>query len=102
MPIEHPDHGGRVRLELREHDAQGALYTVTLFTADALWQSTARVSIDGASAPACARFEGAAGQPPAWLVRYAGSMLAVLQRDHKQAPSARWPRRVLRWRAERG
>jgi hypothetical protein len=99
MTIEHPDHGGRVRLELREQDAHGALYAVSLFTADACWQSSARVAAEGANAPACEPFEG---EPPAWLVRYAGSMLAVLQRDHRQAPSARWPRRILRWRAERG
>jgi hypothetical protein len=106
MAIEHPDHGGRVRLELREVQADGALYAVTLFTGAGRWDALALVAVaEGSAAPRCSDWtagEGASGDAPSWLARYAGSMLAVLHRDHRQAPGARWPRRVLRWRAERG
>jgi len=105
MTIEQPDHGGRVRLELREELEHGALYAVTLFTAAGRWESVARVELAGdATAPQCGAWtvaDGASGPAPTWLARFASSMLAVLQRDHREAPGARWPRRVLRWRAER-
>lgn len=106
MTIEHPDHGGRVRFELRDEGERSALYAVTLFTNDGRWDGLARVELaPEAAAPQCAGLspsDAALGEPPAWLVRYASAMLAVLQRDHRQAPNARWPRRILRWRAERG
>lgn len=106
MTIEHPDHGGRVRLELQGAQDSSASYAVTLFVAQARWDSTASVELaPAAKAPQCGPWtasEGARGEPPAWLLRYAGSMLAVLQRDQREARSARWPRRILRWRAERG
>jgi len=106
MTIEHPDHGGRVRLELREEQPAGALYAVTLFTGEGRWDALAHVALEeGSAAPRCKDWtagEGASSDAPPWLVRYASSMLAVLQRDHRQAPGSRWPRRVLRWRAERG
>jgi hypothetical protein len=107
MTIEHPDHGGRVRLELLDVQAkQSASYAVTLFIASARWDTVASFELaKGAPTPGCGAWtasEGASGEPPAWLVRYASSMLAVLQRDHRDADSARWPRRILRWRAERG
>jgi hypothetical protein len=105
MTIEQPDHGGRVRLELREEQERGALYAVTLFTPQGRWDAQARVELSPDSAtPQCSAWtpsEGASTVAPAWLARYASSMLAVLQRDHRESPSARWPRRVLRWRAER-
>jgi hypothetical protein len=100
VAIEHPDHGGRVRLELREGEPGFARYAVTLFVADARWEATARVELAATAPPSCEDWQGQ-GPPPAWLLRYAHSMLAVLQRDHRDAPSARWPRRILRWRAER-
>jgi hypothetical protein len=105
MTIEHPDHGGRVRLELRDEEERAALYAVTLFIVGGRWDSVARVDLrDGVQTPQCGEWtasDGATGEAPAWLARYASSMLAVLQRDHRQAPVARWPRRILRWRAER-
>lgn len=104
MTIEHPDRGGRVRLELREEDPErGATYAVTLFTPDGRWESVARVDLARDSLPPqCAEWRAESEQnAPPWLVRYASSMLAVLQRDHREAPTSRWPRRVLRWRAER-
>lgn len=106
MTIEHPDQGGRVRLELREEQApEAAVYAVSLFTPEGRWDSVARVELARDSLPPkCADWQaedGKAGNAPAWLVRYASSMLAVLQRDHRDAPAARWPRRILRWRAER-
>lgn len=105
MTIEHPDHGGRVRLELREEHEQGASYAVTLFSPEGRWDGVASVALaPGAAPPQCGEWtasEGTSQPAPAWLVRYASSMLAVLQRDHREAPGARWPRRVLRWRAER-
>lgn len=107
MTIEHPDHGGRVRLELREEMEHGALYAVTLFTPAGRWVATAKVELPPeAAVPRCSEWiaeqEPSSSAAPAWLARYAASMLAVLQRDHRAAPSSRWPRRVLRWRAERG
>jgi len=106
MTMEHPDHGGRVRLELLDAQDESASYAVTLFVADARWDATARVDVSpGSKPPQCAAWtaaEGAQGEPPGWLVRYASSMLAVLQRDHRDAKGTRWPRRILRWRAERG
>jgi hypothetical protein len=111
MTIEHPDHGGRVRLELLDVQAkQSASYAVTLFIASARWDTVASLELAPSEAgpapqPRCGAWtasEGASGDPPAWLVRYASSMLAVLQRDHRDAERARWPRRILRWRAERG
>ena len=105
MTIEHPDHGGRVRLELLDAEEQSASYAVTLFVADARWDATARVdAAQDAAPPQCGAWTVANsphGDPPAWLLRYAVSMLAVLQRDHRGSKSARWPRRILRWRAER-
>lgn len=101
MTIEHPDQGGRVRLELQEGEPTFARYAVTLFVAEARWDAMARVELNaGSSAPSCIGWEGP-GEPPAWLLRYALSMLAVLQRDHRDAAVTRWPRRILRWRAER-
>lgn len=106
MTIEQPDHGGRVRLELREEAEHGALYAVTLFTPAGRWEATARVDLTpDAATPQCSQWtaqEDQSGAAPPWLARYASSMLAVLQRDHRAAPDSRWPRRVLRWRAERG
>jgi hypothetical protein len=106
MTIEHPDQGGRVRLELREETEGGALYAVTLFTPAGRWEATARVDLTpDAAVPQCSAWsaeEEKSGGAPAWLARYASSMLAVLQRDHRAAPGTRWPRRILRWRAERG
>jgi hypothetical protein len=105
MTIEHPDHGGRVRLELREEMEQGALYAVTLFTPAGRWEATARVELTAAAAvPQCGEWtaeDPSSGAAPPWLARYASSMLAVLQRDHRAAQGSRWPRRILRWRAER-
>ena len=103
MTIEHPDQGGRVRLELREEERERAVYAVTLFTPEGRWDSVARVDLARDSAPPqCADWKAESQQnAPAWLVRYASSMLAVLQRDHRDAPTSRWPRRILRWRAER-
>lgn len=106
MTIEHPDQGGRVRLELREEEAErAAVYAVTLFTPEGRWDSLARVELSRDSLPPqCAEWraeDDTSGGAPAWLVRYASSMLAVLQRDHRDAPTSRWPRRILRWRAER-
>lgn len=105
MTIEHPDHGGRVRLELREEMEQGALYAVTLFTPAGRWAAITRVDLTpDAAVPQCSEWtaeDEKSGAAPAWLARYASSMLAVLQRDHRAAPGSRWPRRILRWRAER-
>jgi len=105
MTIEHPDHGGRVRLELREEMEHAALYAVTLFTPAGRWATTAKVDLaPEAAVPQCGEWtaeDPSSGPAPAWLARYASSMLAVLQRDHRAAPGSRWPRRILRWRAER-
>src|SRR5687768_16366935 len=106
MVIEHPDHGGRVRLELLDALESSASYAVTLFVADARWDTVASVDVAPDAKPpqhgVWTASEAASGDPPAWLLRYASSMLAVLQRDQPDAKSTRWPRRILRWRAECG
>ncbi|HJK93694.1 MAG TPA: hypothetical protein RMH85_35950 [Polyangiaceae bacterium LLY-WYZ-15_(1-7)] len=89
----HPEHGGRVLLELATKDAEGARYRVTLFTPEARFEGEARVEAASGAAEV-PPLEGA----PSWLVGYVQPLLRQLWVGQKKAPG-RWPRRVMRWRA---
>ena len=90
----HPESGVRVRLDLKSKSADSALYALTLFFKDdvrhhgeASVPPEGEIVIDGlADTPGYAQ-----GAAKAFLRQTQGSFRAA----------GRWPRRVLRWRAER-
>lgn len=92
---QHPTHGARVRFDLRREDDELAHYDVTVFDCGGSYVFVAVLSATTGEV----RLEQAPEDAPAWA---AGSVLPFAKQilsARRAAPAARWPRRVLRWRA---
>lgn len=90
----HPQSGVRVRLDLESKDADAAHYALTLFFKEEVrHHGQAKVPPEGAI-----EIEGLA-DAPAYAQGAAKAFLRQTQGSFRSA--GRWPRRVLRWRAER-
>src|SRR5258705_13573349 len=95
-----PKTGGRAVLELTAEDAAGVTYRAELYAPEATFTSAARVALaDGVVT--FAPWAGGAGEPPAWLVKYATTFLRSAWRDRQKDPSVPWVARINRWREER-
>ena len=98
----HPAHGGRVLLEREpaadDAAAADARYRVTLLDPARAWASVATIArADGRVAFA----EWSPGDPPTWLLDAGRAFARTLWERAPRRRRASWPRRVLRWRAER-
>ena len=92
----HPEHGGRVLLELDEVGDAAVRYRVTLYTPDARFEGWA--ALETASGETT---HGGLNDAPAWLVAQLRPFLRQLWTGRRGGSGPRWPRRVLRWRQER-
>jgi hypothetical protein len=93
----HPEHGVRVRFELRQATDERALYRVTLFSGDQAIEVDAELRLaDGA-----VEIGGIPPTAPDNLVRSVTPFAKQILSGRRADPAAQWPRRVLRWRAER-
>jgi hypothetical protein len=93
----HPEHGVRVRFQLRQANEDSALYRVTLYSGDQAFEVDAELRVaDGA-------VEIAAPPPaaPENLVRSVTPFAKQILSGRRADPASPWPRRVLRWRAAR-
>lgn len=90
----HPSHGARIVLSRTEGSAERATYRVEIYEPDGV-RREAEATLDGG----CALAWGA-DAPAAWIVTYAERILLGLAKKH--APDASWPRKLTRWREERG
>ncbi|MFW5875562.1 MAG: hypothetical protein ACOCXM_02375 [Myxococcota bacterium] len=91
----HPQHGGRVLLELEGGEAAGVLYRVGLYVPEASWHGRAELA-DGDFR--LGEWDGD-GEPPEWLVKAAYAFLRSLYNARRGPDAPPWPRRLLRWRA---
>ncbi len=89
----HPTHGARIVLE-RKASEREVLYDVSIYEPDLVHRSVAR--IDGTRI----HFGEWEGAPPPWAVTFAERVLAGLPKKH--ADDGSWPRKLVRWRQERG
>ncbi|MFT5352855.1 MAG: hypothetical protein ACI9KE_000052 [Polyangiales bacterium] len=90
----HPESGVRVRLDLKSESAAAAEYALTLFfSAERRHHGQATVPPEGTI-----EIEGLI-DAPAYAQAAAKAFLRQTQGSFRSA--GRWPRRVLRWRAER-
>ncbi|MFK8000439.1 MAG: hypothetical protein AB8H86_12635 [Polyangiales bacterium] len=90
----HPESGVRVRLDLKSKSAEAAHYSLTLFFRDAHREhGEATVPPEGGI-----EIQGLT-DAPAYAQAAAKAFLRQTQGSFRSA--GRWPRRVLRWRAER-
>jgi hypothetical protein len=95
-----PKNGGKIELKLGPSTPESAEFEALLQTATAIFRTRAQV---GASAgPKQVEFgawsSDAGGEPPEWLVADARAALKAALRTSQA--SARWPRRIARWRPE--
>jgi hypothetical protein len=88
-----PDTGGRFSLKLRDQDASGATFELSIATAVVTVSALARVSAQDGTVEFSV-WSGA-GEPPAWLLHYARAALRSAWQGHRDQG---WPRRLTRWR----
>ncbi len=89
-----PQSGVRVLLRLASQPSdEGAAYDVTLYLVDGEMTGRAQVPPKGA---VDLTWEG---EPPAYAITAAGAFLRQTQGSFRS--TEKWPRRVLRWRAEK-
>ena len=90
----HPSHGARIVLSRIDGSADGARYRVEIYEPD------------GVQHEGEARLVPALGlawddtPPAAWIVTFVTRVALGLAKKH--APDASWPRKLTRWREERG
>lgn len=94
MGLGSPSQGGRVLLERRHADADGATYRVELRGPDGVWEGEAKVDGRDGAVDMTGLDDPAA---PGWLVDGARAFLRTAWRDVSGA-GGRWPRRIHRWR----
>jgi hypothetical protein len=93
----HPTHGGRVILQLTSEDPEAVRYEVSLLDPTTLWKGAAAVRLaDGE-----VQLDGFADGSPAWMLTMTRAFLRGEWKARQASPSA-WPRRITRWREERG
>jgi hypothetical protein len=95
-----PQNGVRVLLELERADDAAIEYGVELHAASAAWagKSTIDAATGAVSFAAFHPIEGT-GAPDPWMVESARGFLRTVHKNH--VAERDWPRRLLRWRAER-
>lgn len=90
----HPESGVRVRLDLKSTSDESAEYALTLF-----FQGDRREHGEAAVPPEGGIEIQGLSDAPAYAQAAAKAFLRQTQGSFRSA--GRWPRRVLRWRAER-
>lgn len=90
----HPAHGARVVLE-REASTE-VRYRVSIYEpAGVVHASVAHMHADGTIA-----LDPWSSHPPEWALVFTDRLLKSFAKKH--APDASWPRKITRWRDERG
>ncbi len=84
-------------LELASEGPDEVRYEVSLFAPETLWRGQAAVILAAGEI----RFEGFLIEPPAWLLTMTRAFLRSEWKSRQTSPVA-WPRRINRWREERG
>ncbi len=90
----HPAHGARVVLE--REGAGEVRYRVSIYEPGSIVHvSLARFADDGSLT-----LEPWSSEPPAWALVFAERLLKGLPKKHGE--DASWPRKITRWRDQRG
>lgn len=92
-----PDHGTRVRFDLERGSDEGARYRVTVYAPDGTFESVAELVLASGEVRLDEGLRGAPTGPERGVLPFAKQILATRRAD----PAGHWPRRVLRWRADR-
>ncbi|MCA9577419.1 MAG: hypothetical protein R3B40_10205 [Polyangiales bacterium] len=93
----HPENGARVRFELRATMDAGARYRVTYFTPDGAHECDAELRLADGSVT----LSGVPEHAPEGLAKVVTPFAKQILSGRRADPEGAWPRRVLRWRAER-
>jgi hypothetical protein len=89
----HPSHGARIVLEREAIEDHGARYRVSIYEPSAMHSTEVRIHESGVD------FGEWTGVPPAWAVTFLERTLKGMAKKHADGS---WPRKLTRWREERG
>lgn len=92
-----PDYGTRVRFDLERGSEEGARYRVTVYAPDGTFETSADLVLASGEVRLGEALASAAPGLDRGVLPFAKQILSTRRAD----PTGHWPRRVLRWRAER-
>jgi hypothetical protein len=91
----HPTYGARIVLERESHEGPHARYRVSIHEPEITHEAVADFDASGALT-----LGAWSTTPPAWALTFTERLLKGLPKKH--ADDASWPRKLVRWREERG